>query len=72
MIIRKTTALGLPPSAIWIVALTAQFVIAIGLGYVTTRAVEYPFLKMRNALFPEKRSSSVRSEEVPVTGGQLS
>ncbi|MGF6570669.1 peptidoglycan/LPS O-acetylase OafA/YrhL [Paraburkholderia sp. GAS333] len=72
MIIRKTTALGLPPSMIWIVALSAQFVIAIGLGYVTTRAVEYPFLKMRNALFPEKRSSSVRSEEVPVASGQLS
>ncbi|MGF6769070.1 peptidoglycan/LPS O-acetylase OafA/YrhL [Paraburkholderia sp. GAS199] len=71
IIIRKATALGLPPSAIWIVALTAQFAIAIVIGYVTTRAIEYPFLLMRNALFPEKRSSSVR-EEVPVAGGQLS
>jgi peptidoglycan/LPS O-acetylase OafA/YrhL len=71
MLIRKATALGFAPSIIWIVALSAQFVIAIGIGYVTTRAIEYPFMLMRNALFPEKRSSSVR-EEVPVAGGQLS
>lgn len=71
MLIRKMTAFGLAPSAIWIVALTAQFAIAIVIGYVTTRAIEYPFLLMRNALFPEKRSSSVR-EEVPVASGQLS
>jgi peptidoglycan/LPS O-acetylase OafA/YrhL len=73
MLIRKATALGLAPSLIWIVALTAQFAIAIAIGYVTTRAIEYPFLLMRNALFPEKRSSSVR-EEVPAAaaGGQLS
>lgn len=72
MLIRKATAMGLAPSLIWVVALTAQFAIAITIGYVTTRAIEYPFLLMRNALFPEKRSSSVR-EEVPVAaGGQLS
>ena len=71
MVIRKATALGLAPGVIWIVALTAQFVIAIVIGYVTTRAIEYPFLLIRNALFPEKRSSSVR-EEVPVASGQLS
>ncbi|CAE6888546.1 O-acetyltransferase OatA [Paraburkholderia domus] len=71
MLIRKATAMGLAPSVIWIVALTAQFAFAIAIGYVTTRAIEYPFLRMRNALFPEKRNSSVR-EEVPVAGGQLS
>jgi peptidoglycan/LPS O-acetylase OafA/YrhL len=73
MLIRKATALGFAPSLIWVVALTAQFAIAIAIGYVTTRAIEYPFLLMRNALFPEKRSSSVR-EEVPAAaaGGQLS
>ncbi|MFM0208823.1 acyltransferase [Paraburkholderia sediminicola] len=71
MLIRKATAMGLAPSVIWIVALTAQFAFAIAIGYVTTRAIEYPFLRMRNAMFPEKRSSSVR-EEVPVAGGQLS
>ncbi|PQV52453.1 acyltransferase [Paraburkholderia sp. BL21I4N1] len=70
ILIRKTTAMGFPPSLIWVLALTAQFAIAIFIGYVTTRAIEYPFLLMRNALFPEKRSSSVR-EEVPA-GGQLS
>jgi peptidoglycan/LPS O-acetylase OafA/YrhL len=70
ILIRKASALGLAPSLIWIVALSAQFAFAIGIGYVTTRAIEYPFLKMRNALFPEKRGSSVR-ETVPA-GGQLS
>jgi peptidoglycan/LPS O-acetylase OafA/YrhL len=71
MLIRKATAMGLAPSVIWIVALAAQFAFAIAIGYVTTRAIEYPFLLMRNALFPAKRNSSVR-EEVPVAGGQLS
>jgi peptidoglycan/LPS O-acetylase OafA/YrhL len=71
MLIRKATAMGLAPSVIWVVALAAQFAFAIAIGYVTTRAIEYPFLLMRNALFPAKRNSSVR-EEAPVTGGQLS
>ncbi|MFL9907925.1 acyltransferase family protein [Paraburkholderia sp. RL17-337-BIB-A] len=71
MLIRKATAMGLAPSVIWIVALAAQFAFAIAIGYVTTRAIEYPFLLMRNALFPAKRNSSLR-EEVPVAGGQLS
>lgn len=71
MLIHKAIAMGLAPSVIWIVALTAQFAFAIAIGYVTTRAIEYPFLLMRNALFPAKRNSSVR-EEVPVAGGQLS
>ncbi len=71
ILIRKATAMGLAPSVIWIVAFAAQFAFAIAIGYVTTRAIEYPFLRMRNAMFPEKRSSSVR-EEVPVAGGQLS
>nr|WKF58490.1 O-acetyltransferase OatA [Paraburkholderia busanensis] len=70
MLIRKTTAMGFPPSLIWVIALTAQFALAIFIGYVTTRAIEYPFLLMRNALFPEKRSSSVR-EQVPA-GSQVS
>jgi peptidoglycan/LPS O-acetylase OafA/YrhL len=70
IVIRKATALGLPPAAIWFVALAAQAAVAIIAGYVMTRAVEYPFLRLRNALFPAKRNASVR-EEMPV-GGQLS
>jgi peptidoglycan/LPS O-acetylase OafA/YrhL len=70
MVIRKATALGLPPAAIWFVALAVQSAIAIIAGYVMTRAVEYPFLRLRNALFPARRNASVR-EEMPV-GGQLS
>jgi peptidoglycan/LPS O-acetylase OafA/YrhL len=83
MLIRKATAMGLAPSVIWVVALTAQFAFAIAIGYATTRAIEYPFLLMRNALFPAKRNSAVREEvpevsevpevpKVPVAGGQLS
>ncbi|MBP0590988.1 acyltransferase [Paraburkholderia sp. LEh10] len=70
MVIRKATALGLPPVATWVVALSVQAAIAIIAGYVMTRAVEYPFLRLRNALYPAKRNASVR-EEMPV-GGQLS
>ncbi|WP_345813043.1 acyltransferase [Paraburkholderia sp. PREW-6R] len=65
MVIRKATALGLPPSAIWIVALTFQFAFAIFIGYATTRAIEYPFLLLRNKLFPVKRSSAVRDDALP-------
>ncbi|MPW15775.1 acyltransferase family protein [Paraburkholderia sp. CNPSo 3157] len=70
MVIHKATALGLPPVVVWALALTAQAAVAIIAGYAMTRAVEYPFLRLRNALFPAKRNASVR-EEMPV-GGQLS
>lgn len=70
MVIRKATAMGLPPVAIWTIALAAQFAVAIIAGYAMTRIVEYPFLRLRNALFPAKRNASVR-EEMPA-GGQLS
>ena len=70
MVIRKATALGLSPVAVWIIAISAQAAIAIIAGYAMTRAVEYPFLRLRNALFPAKRNASVR-EEMPV-GGQRS
>jgi peptidoglycan/LPS O-acetylase OafA/YrhL len=66
MVIRKATAFGLSPSLIWIVALTFQFAFAIAIGYVTTRAIEYPFLLLRNKMFPEKHSSSVREEKPAV------
>jgi peptidoglycan/LPS O-acetylase OafA/YrhL len=58
MLIRKATALHVPAIAAWAAIMAAQFVIAIVLGYVTTRAVEFPFLKIRNALFPDKRKAS--------------
>lgn len=54
-LIHKATALGLPPAAVWALALPAQFAIAIVLGYLTTRAVEYPFLRLRDAWFPDRR-----------------
>jgi hypothetical protein len=45
--------------------MAAQFAIAIIVGYVTTRAVEFPFLRIRDALFPAKRKGPI---EVPAAG----
>jgi peptidoglycan/LPS O-acetylase OafA/YrhL len=59
MLIRKATALHVPAIPAWAAIMAAQFVIAIALGYVTTRAIEFPFLKVRNALFPAERKPAV-------------
>ncbi|RKP50903.1 acyltransferase family protein [Trinickia fusca] len=52
ILIAKATALGVPPLLTWGVALVMQSALAIGVGYATTRAIEFPFLRIRNALFP--------------------
>ncbi|HTH59790.1 MAG TPA: acyltransferase [Paraburkholderia sp.] len=64
-VIHKATVLGLPTLAVWALSLAVQFAVAIGLGYLTTRAVEYPFLRLRDSLFPERRM------EVPAPGGNV-
>ena len=71
MLIRKVTTLGLPVLFTWAVAFCAQFGIAIVLGYVTSRAIEFPFLRIRNALFPAKRQGTA-DEAVSVVGGHPS
>ncbi|WP_420993023.1 acyltransferase family protein [Cupriavidus sp. 30B13] len=53
--IRKATAFGVPAVPLWGLALALQFAIAIVVGYVATRAIEFPFLRIRDALFPAKR-----------------
>ena len=65
MLIRKAEALGLPAIPSWAFIMAAQFAIAIIVGYVTTRAVEFPFLRIRDALFPAKRKGAI---EVPAAG----
>lgn len=55
MLIRKAAAMHLPAIPSWFAIMAAQFAIAIMVGYVTTRAVEFPFLRIRDALFPAKR-----------------
>lgn len=55
LLIRKAVGAGLPPSVVWLLAIAAQFAIAIIAGYVTTRAVEFPFLRIRDALVPRQR-----------------
>ena len=56
--------------AAWALVLAAQFGIAIVIGYVTTRAIEFPFLKIRDALFPAKRKGAL--EDVPAVGTHVS
>lgn len=57
MLIRKAAAMHLPAIPSWFAIMAAQFAIAIAVGYVTTRAVEFPFLRIRDALFPAKRKA---------------
>ncbi|MGG1946375.1 acyltransferase [Trinickia sp. NRRL B-1857] len=67
--IAKATAAGMPRPIVWAGALAMQATIAIGVGYVTTRAIEFPFLKLRNALFPAMRTGrrTVGDEGAPVS-----
>ncbi|PVX98045.1 acyltransferase family protein [Paraburkholderia unamae] len=62
-LIHKASALGVPSLVAWPVVLAAQFVIAIVLGYLTTRAVEFPFLRLRDALFPDMRGAVVAERQ---------
>ncbi|TKC91175.1 acyltransferase [Trinickia terrae] len=55
ILIHQTAALGVPPLAAWAIVFAAQAAIAIGVGYVTTRLIEFPFLLLRNALFPARQ-----------------
>ncbi|CAN7238822.1 acyltransferase [Trinickia sp. LjRoot230] len=67
ILITRATALGLPSLVIWAMAIAFQIAIAISLGYVTTRLVEFPFLLLRNALFPARDvASAAPSAPVPV------
>ena len=75
MLIRKAAALHIPPLAAWAPVLLAQFFIAIVIGYVTTRAIEFPFLRIRDAIFPARRKGAKgegmpEELEVPAVGGQ--
>jgi peptidoglycan/LPS O-acetylase OafA/YrhL len=76
MLIRKLAALHVPALAAWAPVLIAQFVIAIVIGYVTTRAIEFPFLRIRDAIFPARRKGpqgeGIPEEvEVPAVGGRV-
>lgn len=70
ILIAKATALGLPAIMVWVLVMGAQFCIAITLGYVTTRAIEFPMLRIRDTLFPSKRRAA--PVDVPAVGGQAS
>lgn len=51
-IIAHLSHAGVPAPVIWCVALVAQSVIGVTIGYVTTRAIEFPFLRLRDVLYP--------------------
>jgi peptidoglycan/LPS O-acetylase OafA/YrhL len=56
--IRTALDWGWPPLLIWALATALQFAIAIVAGYVTTRLVEFPFLRLRETVMPARRSTS--------------
>ncbi|RWA47331.1 acyltransferase [Cupriavidus sp. UYMSc13B] len=56
--ISAALAHGVPPMATWALAVVLQFAIAICAGYVTTRVIEFPFLRLRDAIFPDRRAST--------------
>jgi len=66
-LIHYGTALALPPVLVWTVALAAQFAIAIALGYLMTRIVEYPFMRLRDVWFPDRRAAAVPTTETVET-----
>lgn len=76
MLIHRFEAWHVPAIAAWAPVLIAQFAIAIVIGYVTTRAIEFPFLRIRDAIFPARRKGA-RGEgmpeelEVPAVGGHV-
>jgi peptidoglycan/LPS O-acetylase OafA/YrhL len=76
MLIRKFEGWHVPAIAAWAPVLIAQFVIAIAIGYVTTRAIEFPFLRIRDAIFPARRKGAKGAGmpeelEVPAVGGHV-
>lgn len=64
LFIRKAMAVGVPVPLVWAAALALQFGLAIAAGFLTTRAVEFPFLRLRDALFPPRRH---RADPAPGT-----
>ncbi|MDE1183024.1 acyltransferase [Paraburkholderia sp.] len=67
----KCVAMGLPLPLVWFIGLGAQFFIAISVGYVTTRLIEAPFLRLRNRLFPTQRRVPVPEHMKPVEAGAV-
>ncbi|CAG2159880.1 acyltransferase family protein [Cupriavidus numazuensis] len=57
IVIRTALEWGWPPLLIWALATVLQFAIAIVAGYVTTRLVEFPFLRLRETVMPARRSA---------------
>lgn len=50
------------PMIIWVVSTTVQFVVGIVIGYVMTKIVEWPFLKIREKFYPTVEKLEMRPE----------
>jgi peptidoglycan/LPS O-acetylase OafA/YrhL len=61
LFVSKATAYGVPPWVTWCVALAMQLAISLGVGYIAARAIEFPFLRLRDALFPDRQPHSERN-----------
>ena len=60
LFVSKAHTYGVPPWVTWGVALSMQVAISLGIGYVATRAIEFPFLRLRDALFPDRAPHTER------------
>lgn len=53
--VSKAIAHGVPPPVTWGAALAMQMAISLGVGYIATRTIEFPFLRLRDTLFPDRQ-----------------
>jgi peptidoglycan/LPS O-acetylase OafA/YrhL len=73
-LISLLSSYGVYPAAIWMIAVTAQIGAGVGAGYVMTKLVEWPFLRLRERLAPPtgKPSSIAGTPDSTASAGNLS
>ena len=64
----KALGAGTQVPLVWALALVLQFALAIGIGYLTTRTIEFPFLRLREALLPSRRREASDHAPSPPNG----
>ncbi len=57
---------GVDLSVVWLAAVTFQLIVGVVLGYLTTLAVEWPFLRLRERMFPDQRKPEPDVRKLPV------
>lgn len=69
--IKILTARDFNPQVIWVLVMVMQFAVAIIAGYLTTRAIEWPFLKLREKFFPAIRTPISKGAGVLLDAGAI-